>query len=370
MDHASLSQNQKNDWRVEPYLHVEPDYFYNPLTDRRLRSGESAYQALRNLYERTITVGMIPQVDKDVLIRQGWLVHEQGDLSTRFWLKYVSLEAHSVCNQACYFCPVSIDPRRHYFMPLDVYEDIARQLADYKNTLEAVFMNNYNEPTVDKHFIRQVEILKSYGLVPAVLTNGSGLTPERVDTIIKMGGLGYLSVNLSTLNRQHYRNDRGKDHLNLVLRHLDYAKNLPVAPIMKIVVLGRGDKQQNANYQEIVARFAGSRFQVESFKANDRAQYLAQYLASEMEQIKPHPTLCGCEQMGSRPLQHLHITAHGTCVLCCQDYGEQYVVGDLSQQTVTEILIGPELAQLRRWSYGLEKAPDDFICRKCIFARM
>lgn len=365
MGHTSSSQNQQNSWRIEPYLHIEPGCFYNPLTDRRLRSDKSAYQTLRDLYEGHMTVDMIPPADKDFLIQQGWLVHKQVDLSGRFRLKYVSLEAHSVCNQACYFCPVSIDPRRHYFMSLDFYESIARQLTDYKNTLEAVFMNNYNEPTVDKHFIRQVEILKSYDLVPAVLTNGSGLTPERVDTIIKMGGLGYLSVNLSTLNRQHYRHDRGKDHLNLVLRHLDYAKNLPVAPIMKIVVLGRDDEQQNIDYQEIAARFDRSRFQVESFKANDRAQYLA----SEMERIKPHTTLCGCEQMGSRPLQHLHITAHGTCVLCCQDYGEQYVAGDLTRQTVAEILTGPELAQLRRWSYGLEKAPDDFICRKCIFAR-
>ncbi len=115
---------------------------------------------------------------------------------------------------------------------------------------------------------------------------------------------------------------------------------------MKFVVLGQGDEQHNANYQEIAAHFAGSRFQVESFKANDRAQYLA----SEKERIKSYTTLYGCEQMRSRPLQHLHITAQGTCILCCQDYGEQHVVGNLTQQTVAEILAGPELAQLRSWS--------------------
>ena len=27
-----------------------------------------------------------------------------------------------------------------------------------------------------------------------------------------------------------------------------------------------------------------------------------------------------------------------------------------------------EMAELRRWSYGLEDAPDNFICRNCLFA--
>ncbi|MCB0210877.1 MAG: radical SAM protein [Anaerolineae bacterium] len=360
-----MSNDQQNDWQVDPYLHVEADNFYNPLTDQRLRKGEPAYQTLRNLYKRKVRLNQIPHVDKDFLVQQGWLVPTHVDLDGRFRLKYVSLEAHSVCNQACYFCPVSVAPRQHHFMPLELYERIALQLADYKNTLEAVFMNNYNEPTIDKHFVKQVEILRSYGLVPAVLTNGSGLTLERIDTIIEMGGLGYLSVNLSTLNQHHYRHDRGKDHLNLVLRHLDYIKDLPVAPLMKIVVLGRGDDQHRADYQEIAARFAGSRFQIASFKANDRAQYLA----LEMKSTPAHLILRGCEQMGSRPLHHLHITAQGSCVLCCQDYGEQYVVGDLTRQTVAEVLAGSELARYRRWSYGREKAPDNFICRKCIFAR-
>jgi hypothetical protein len=56
-------------------------------------------------------------------------------------------------------------------------------------------------------------------------------------------------------------------------------------------------------------------------------------------------------------------------VLCCEDYDEKYVVGDLTRQTVREVLEGEELALMRKWIYGLEEAPADFICRKCVFAR-
>jgi len=103
-----------------------------------------------------------------------------------------------------------------------------------------------------------------------------------------------------------------------------------------------------------------------------RLQYPPWWLASEQaskkasERMRP---LAGCDNLGSRPLQHLHITPHGKCLLCCEDYDEQHVVGDLNTSTVAEVLAGPEIARLRRWVYGLEEAPADFMCRKCIFAR-
>jgi len=55
-------------------------------------------------------------------------------------------------------------------------------------------------------------------------------------------------------------------------------------------------------------------------------------------------------------------------VLCCEDYDGKYVVGDLTRESVAEVLTGPTMALMRRWAYGLEKAPDDFLCYGCTFA--
>src|SRR6185436_8652209 len=141
------------------------------------------------------------------LFAAGWLVESASGLDARFRLKYVSLEASTVCNQACYFCPVSIAPREDYFMPTELYERIVGELAAWRDTIEAVFMINYNEPTADRRFVEQVRAIRAAGLPPAVLTNGTGLTPQRIDALIEMGGLRYLSVNLSTLDRERYRKD-------------------------------------------------------------------------------------------------------------------------------------------------------------------
>jgi hypothetical protein len=72
--------------------------------------------------------------------------------------------------------------------------------------------------------------------------------------------------------------------------------------------------------------------------------------------------------MGSRPFEHMHVTATAKAVLCCQDYWEKLVVGDLKTQTVAEILGGDRMALLRKWTYGVEEAPADFLCRRCEFA--
>jgi len=350
--------------RGNPVLHRGPGRVYNPLTDRTLADGEPGFSALWSVLAGARTPAQLPAAERDALCAAGWLVPIDEDVSTRFLLKYVSLEASTVCNQGCYFCPVSIARRDKYMMPTELYEDIVRQISAYRETIHAVFMINYNEPTADPRFVDQVGMLRAAGLPPATLTNGTGLTPKRVDALLELGGLRYLSINLSTLNRERYAADRGGDHLPLVLRNLDYVKDLPVGEEMEIVVLGTGDETHQQDVREIERYYEGSRFTVKSYEVMDRAGYLPVGLKPD----SPKERLCGCENVGSRPFQHLHITPEGKCVLCCEDYDEYHVVGDLTEETVDEVLTGPRLALMRRWVYGLEEAPDNFICRNCVFA--
>jgi hypothetical protein len=249
-------------------------------------------------------------------------------------------------------------------MPTELYERILDQLAAHSATIEGVFMINYNEPTVDPRFVDQVRAIRARGLPPAVLTNATGLTPGRVDELCELGGLRYLSVNLSTLDREKYRRDRGTDQAELVARHLDYAATRPLAETMEIVVLGEDDGPHLQSFADVRQRYGGTRFVVVSRRLMDRAGYLP---VGDTASIRGR-RLGGCQNSGSRPLQHLHVTPHGTCVLCCEDYDERYVVGDLSRQTLDEVLAGEEFARFRRWAYGVEEAPDDFICRNCVFA--
>lgn len=341
---------------VNPFLHIDHDRVYNPLTDRALAPGDGAYDRFR-LFERS------GAADAE-LERDGWIVRDGTDLSRRHHLRIVSLETMTTCNQKCYFCPVSIAPREDESMPDALFEKILEELTTFPS-LESVFLQSYNEPTLDRRFLDHCRMLHAAGLPVAVLSNASGLTPAKVETLVADSPLRFLCINLSTLDRERYRSDRGADHLPVVLRNVDFMKDKPVAELMKIVVLGTGDDVHRADFESIRDRYAGSRFLVEQHVVMDRAGWLDVGLKAA-ERDRP---LRGCDNVGSRPLQHLHITPRGRCVLCCEDYDEKYVVGDLRESSIREVLEGDALAKLRRWVYGVEAAPDDFMCRDCIFAR-
>jgi pyruvate-formate lyase-activating enzyme len=345
--------------KVSPYLHVDAERIYNPLTDRTLALGEAAFARLRALVDGAAVNG------DDELLRDGWLVRDGDDLSRSYRLRIVSLETMTTCNQKCYFCPVSIAPREDYAMPDALFERLVDELTEFRPTLESVFLQSYNEPTLDRRFVEQCRTLFSADLPVAVLSNASGFTPAKVDALIEGGGLRYLCINLSTVDRERYAAERGADHLNAVLRNLDYLKDKPLASEMRMVVLGTGNDTHAADFAAIRDRFAGSRFVIEQHVVMDRAGWLDVGL----KPAEKNKRLAGCDNVGSRPLQHLHITPHGKCVLCCEDYDENYVVGDVSTSTIADVLQGDELAKMRRWVYGVEDAPADFMCRSCVFAK-
>jgi MoaA/NifB/PqqE/SkfB family radical SAM enzyme len=353
-----MTESAPGRWKLNPFLHVDEGRIYNPLTDLAVVEGDPSWSGVRALIDSQ------GQGD-DSLANDGWLVASDADVSRSHRLKIVSLETMTTCNQKCYFCPVSIAPREDYVMPDAFFERIVEELCAFRPTLESVFLQSYNEPTLDRRFVDFCRTIMSADLPVAVLSNGSGFTPAKVDSLIAAGGLRYLCINLSTLDRDRYIHDRGADHLEVVLRNLDYLKDTPLAQQMNMVVLGTGDQIHQDDFEAIRERFAGSRFEVQHHVVMDRAGWLDVGLKPFEEPKR----LAGCDNVGSRPLQHLHITPQGKCVLCCEDYDENYVVGDLTQSSILEVLEGPELARMRRWVYGMEEAPDDFMCRKCVFAR-
>lgn len=358
-----ISSELLGSWVASPYLHLTDGGIYNPHTGRTMQVDDPQHGALRRLAEKREVLTDLEENQRG-FAADGWLVGEGEDLSHAYRLRWVSLETHTVCTQRCSFCPVSIAPREPDSMPTDIFEHLVKEISQHRETLEGVTLNNYNEPTADRRFIDQVRALHDRKLPVAVLSNGSTFTPEKVDALVEMGPIFYMSVNISSLDRERYAAERERDHLETVLSNLEYMKGRPVAETMDLIVLGHQDERHRSDTAALRERFAGSRFNVRDFAIMDRAGYLSFGLKPE----RPHTWLRGCDNLGSRPIEHIHITPQGRCVLCCEDYDEHHVIGDLTRQSLHEIMTGDEIAHLRRMVYGLEEAPENFICRKCVFA--
>jgi hypothetical protein len=148
-----------------------------------------------------------------------------------------------------------------------------------------------------------------------------------------------------------------------VIANIEAMRARSLAEETAIVVLGDEDEAHRRDVEEIRARFAPLGWEVKPFRIRSRPAS-----GTFVPEPPVKKVLRGCELMGSRPFEHLHVTATARAVLCCQDYYEKLTIGDLKTQSVAEILGGDVMARLRRWTYGVEEAPADFLCRRCEFA--
>ena len=346
---------------VSPFLHDRGRVLYNPLTGESLPKGGEGHAALARIGQ-----GLSAEASPGVLehLRAArFLIDDVDTEARRSHLLFLSLETCTSCNHRCPFCPVSVDPREREVMSQELFESIVDQVAAIGGREVVVFLSNYNEPTIDPLFEERCRALFARGLPVSVLTNASHLSPERAARLAEAGRFRYVGINLPTLDPARYEKLHGTRDLARVLANIDALTARTLAEETAIVVLGNEDAAHRKDVREIRARFAPLGWEVKPFRIRSRPAS-----GTFVPEPPAKKKLKGCELMGSRPFEHLHVTATAKAVLCCQDYYEKLTVGDLKTQSVAEVLGGDVMARLRRWTYGVEEAPEDFLCRKCEFA--
>src|SRR3954447_12396869 len=93
---------------------------------------------------------------------------DEASLSPK--IRFLQLETGTVCNYRCVYCPVSFAPRRGGYMELDVVRSIVDQLLP-RALLAEVYLNGYDEPTLNRRLPEVAEILAPLGGELILLTN-------------------------------------------------------------------------------------------------------------------------------------------------------------------------------------------------------
>lgn len=347
--------------RLSPFVHDRGEELYNVVSGVSLPKGGAAARALARV-DAGEAFGVDPALLEHLRAAR-FLIEDVESEVRRSHLLYASLETSTSCNHRCPFCPVSVAPREPEVMSQELFESIADQLVAAGGREVVVFLSNYNEPTVDPLFEERCKALFARGLPVSILTNASHFDPARASRLEALGRFRYIGINLPTLDPDRYFQMHGTRDLARVLSNIDGLRALSLAEEAAIVCLGNDDDAHRRDEEEIRRRFAPRGWTVKRFTIRSRP-------GSGTHVVEPPPKkrLRGCELMGSRPFEHLHVTATARAVLCCQDYYEKLTVGDLKRQTVAELLGGDSMARFRKWTYGVEEAPDDFLCRRCEFA--
>ena len=337
----------------------------NLVTDRQVRVVPGALARLRTLGDTFAPEAAHRVLGGDADARAfvarleelSVLVQPDPELFRGTRIRHADVEINAHCNARCRFCPVAADALPPRLMPLSVYERVVAALDPLH--LDWVSLNHYNEPLLAPDFLDRTEVLARAGLRLRLFTNGCRLKADVVARLVRQDVVERIVVNLPSADAGRYRELMGVRMPPALLD--DVARAAEAGLPVHVCVNGDG-RRTPAEAAELRAYFGAREVPVVVYAnlTHDRAGLLEGPLVRAPGRFTGTPA--GCR----RVYEHLSVNVEGKVFLCCQDYRQEHVLGDLLLDTVEAVLAGERAVRFRRQIFGDLPADRDLICRSCI----
>lgn len=275
-------------------------------------------------------------------------------------LTSVEIETSTVCNWNCRYCPVSSDPKPRKFMSMELFNQIIEKAAKH-NTIEFVTLNSYNEPTIDPDFEERIKSLATTHLKLSLFTNGSALNEGKIKLLKETNIIRNITFNLPTLNENRFRELTGWKNVNLIRRNIECAINADLKVDLAVqgteIDLAQNLQSIKQTYEPLI----GST--IIPWGTGDRAGLVNNEFSKNI--LIKDKRLFGCRLL----LHQLHVSVDGDCFICCEDYHQEEKFANIKDGDIKDIIANDKAVLLRKYVFGKEEAPADFICRRCIYMK-
>src|SRR6202166_1361468 len=134
------------------------------------------------------------------------------------------LETTNRCNLLCTTCPRTYEELEP---PADMSWDLFTSVVDQLPDLERAVLHGVGEPMLVKNLPAMVRYLKDRGVYVLFNTNGTVLTEKSGRAMIN-AGLDELRVSLDASNAASYKEIRGKNYFDRILRNVRNFRALQV----------------------------------------------------------------------------------------------------------------------------------------------
>lgn len=280
----------------------------------------------------------------DNLYRQQML---QGRLSdTGSFPNVVLIDTCSYCNLRCSMCPHKTMTRKPGLMKPALFGKIVDEIAE-RNKDATVWLVFFGEALIRKvgisknwhlSIFEMVKYAKSVGLTNVVLNSNGVLLDDYSSRRLIESGLDSIFIGIDAASEETYNKLRVGGNYSKVIEN-----------VHNFLVL---KQDLGVTKPEIVVQFVEmeeNKHEIETFK---------QFWLSKEVTVKVRPQVSWAGKITAPNLtrtnrwpchwamQTMSITDQGKVVLCAVDLDAQYVVGDVNDQSMSEIWNGP-LAELR-----------------------
>ncbi len=279
----------------------------------------------------------------------------------RLWsasaIRAVEIETTTFCNWRCVYCPSSGAKREREVMPLRLFDQILQRIAAWPK-IRCVTLHYFNEPTLDPLFDQRVERIRRQGLRLLLFTNGSGLNRNRLEVLAASGVVEQIYFTFPSCDEAEFDRMTGTvgqfSHSDNVIRT---AKALGLDVRLSV----QGEREgKNERLHSICQWFGVSRSQIAPWETFDRAGNLDGIACCAHTRVE-RSRLAGCGHI----LQRLYVDVQGNLLLCDQDFAKTARFGSVCGADFDELLHTRRAQQYKRWIFGAQEAPADFLCRRC-----
>ncbi len=268
------------------------------------------------------------------------LVPTRYALPSAIKLQNVVMGTTSICNASCIHCPTNKLETRHLArgtMSMSLFKQIVNQLAASEVTVAGpISFGLFGDGLVDPNVVERVAYLRERLPTSFINVNTNGAAYLRDKHIQLLETINAVSLHIESLNAFTYNRLMAPLRLERVLPRClalaeDFGKKLFIS-----VPLSRANQHEKSAIQTFfVERGAGNvNFPPMMNRCSDNPIF------SELA-FKPHPMTCRSDLLAD-----FIVDWAGDVYACCQDFSKKLKIGDMSRQSLREMLDSIERKEL------------------------
>jgi len=268
--------------------------------------------------------------------------------------KSILIETCNLCQGSCLFCPYFKirKGQKKELLEYKIIKKLINEMTDYY--VERLTLFNNNEPLLDDRIYKIIKF--AHKVLPKVeitlSTNGRCLTKDKIYQLYKTG-LTTLYISIPTLDPIFYNKIMGYEIIK-ILQVLDDINDSNILDMIKIAV-------------PITKYFKEEEFNNYFNKKNIRicswhAEYKENWGIDEA--IKPIVDFNQYIGPCDRPMDQAVILFNGNMVICCRDWHEQNVIGNIKDNTIYELWKNDKMISIQK-KIARQKYDEIECCRTC-----
>jgi len=260
----------------------------------------------------------------------------------------IQIETTILCNGKCTFCPQNEVTRRPKYMEERVWKKI---IDDSRNrgVLYRPFL--INEPFVDDRLPDIIEYIRLDETAKVELNSNGHWTKKSLTEDVLRAGVDWIRFSIDGFSEETYKKSgRGTQYDKVVENvhdFIDVRNRLKSDCFIEIRMIGMDyNRHEHQGFLDYWNKYA------------DKATITQLYTWPWMGQTEPFRAPC------LKIIDEMFFIVDGRASLCCWDFMERGIVGDINDNTVEEIWLGELNQKYRKY---LDKGERDkiLLCSKC-----